>query len=156
MCDNYVSGVVTTVSQPVFVGKDFVGVVGVDVTVSDLFTDVIHFARSNSYAFVVNRKDGTALNHPLLPAPMDISSDPVSIVIDVLRPDKAFKPVYRDMMNGLTGNRTILISSIISNGDTQREGISFMDTNLTYLYSPVSNVPFIPPTMMPLLCMFKL
>ena len=50
------TGLMTTVSLPVYGSSgNFVGVVGVDITLADLFSDVDYFQQGvNSYAFVID------------------------------------------------------------------------------------------------------
>ena len=52
----HVTGVITTVSLPVYKESQFLGVAGVDVLLSDLYTETVDYQRDwKTYTFVVNR-----------------------------------------------------------------------------------------------------
>ena len=63
-----ISGVVLTVCKPVFRKYDnkFLGVIGIDMTLSHFIKDTIDLGRSDSYAFVMEKR-GSVILHPLLP-----------------------------------------------------------------------------------------
>ena len=49
------TGLITTVSLPVYASGNFVGVVGIDISLADLFEEVDYFLQdAQTYAFVVN------------------------------------------------------------------------------------------------------
>lgn len=82
-------GLVVTVTLPVFspTSGAFIGVVGVDISVTDLMADAAFFKKGqNSYAFVID-KYGNTLTHPLIPRPNSVSSDSIQVNIQVLETD---------------------------------------------------------------------
>ena len=51
--------------MPVFVDDGLIGVTAVDLSLSDLLSEAIHFRRSKSYAFVIDTS-GSVMSHQLL------------------------------------------------------------------------------------------
>ena len=88
-------GMVTTVSMPCHYNGQFIGVVAVDITMSDLLADVTYFSQGQaSYAFLVDRTDGRTIMHPLLPVPSSVTKPPIFVDIRSLEPEKGFDSVY--------------------------------------------------------------
>ena len=84
-------GLVTTVSLSCHHNGQFIGVVGVDITMSDLLADVTYFSQGqSSYAFLVDRTDGRTMMHPLLPAPSSVTEPPIFVDIRTLEPEEEF------------------------------------------------------------------
>ena len=84
-------GLVTTVSLPCHHNGKFIGVVGVDITMSDLLADVTYFSQGqSSYAFLVDRTDGRTMMHPLLPPPSSVTEPPIFVDIRSLEPEEEF------------------------------------------------------------------
>ena len=57
---------------PVFNSGDFVGVVGIDVTLVDLLSDVLVSSSASGYPFIFDIVDKHTLIHPLLPNPGEV------------------------------------------------------------------------------------
>ena len=82
-------------SMPCHHNGQFIGVAAVDISMSDLLTDVTYFSHGQaSYAFLVDRRDGRTMMHPLLPAPSSVTEPPIFIDIRSLEPEKEFESVY--------------------------------------------------------------
>nr|XP_006815782.1 PREDICTED: VWFA and cache domain-containing protein 1-like [Saccoglossus kowalevskii] len=79
--DGFGLGMMTTAAIPVKYANELKGVIGVDITLSDLLEDVTFFTGGdNSYAFVFEANtyaNGRTLLHPLLPSPLVIKDEPV-------------------------------------------------------------------------------
>ena len=77
-------GMIMTASAPIMVAGELVGVVGVDLTLSDLVEDVSYFHNDRlSYAFVID-KFNKAIMHPLLPLPFAVKEKPELVFIEEL------------------------------------------------------------------------
>ncbi|XP_077862056.1 VWFA and cache domain-containing protein 1-like [Saccoglossus kowalevskii] len=89
------TGLMTTVALPVKYDGQLKGVVGVDITLDDLLSDVTFFKEGDlSYAFIYEsgtKAEGRTLMHPLAPAPIRIQDDPVFVHIWSLERDNIFR-----------------------------------------------------------------
>ena len=93
----FISGQVLTISLSCFHNGKFIGVVGTDITVEDLLSDITFFNQGQStYAFMISNS-GRTLIHPLLPAPTDAYGDPFFMDITTLEPDAEFKEVFESI-----------------------------------------------------------
>eukprot|EP00117_Sycon_ciliatum_P047149 scpid21407/ scgid4711/ VWFA and cache domain-containing protein 1 len=149
--DAFGLGVILTVAAPVYTfggatGSTPVlrGVVGVDITITDLFGDISYFSDDeHQYAFMINRK-GAAILHPLLNQPVDISSDPLFQDITLLEVDAQFRTlVYSQMRNGTTGSATINATRFLTIGDSKYEGTVRVSVLSTYYWTPVYGTDFV-------------
>ena len=69
---------VTSACLPVYSGM-LVGVTCVDITMSDLLSDVTYFNEGElSYAFIIDNK-ARLLMHPLLPQPYAVQEEPIYV-----------------------------------------------------------------------------
>ena len=83
-----------TITLPCFHNGNFIGVVGTDIHVEDLLSDITFFNQGQStYAFVVSNS-GRTLIHPLLPIPTDAYGDPFFIDIRTLETETEFTDVF--------------------------------------------------------------
>ena len=83
-----------TITLPCFHKGNFIGVVGTDIHVEDLLSDITFFNQGQStYAFVVSNS-GRTLIHPLLPIPTDAYGDPFFIDIRTLETETEFTDVF--------------------------------------------------------------
>ena len=88
------SGLMITITLPCFHKGNFIGVVGTDIHVEDLLSDITFFNQGQStYAFVVSNS-GRTLIHPLLPIPTDAYGDPFFIDIRTLETEAEFIDVF--------------------------------------------------------------
>ena len=75
----------------------FIGVVGTDISMEDLVSDINLLNEGQSaYAFMTS-KSGRTIVHPLLPAPTDAYGDPVYLDIRALEPEAEFNDVFTSM-----------------------------------------------------------
>eukprot|EP00117_Sycon_ciliatum_P046633 scpid14148/ scgid33378/ VWFA and cache domain-containing protein 1 len=147
--DAFGLGLIMTAAAPVYTTNSDTtqvlrGVVGVDITITDLFADISYFSDDeHQYAFMINRK-GAAILHPLLNQPVDISSDPLFQDITLLEVDAQFRTlVYSQMRNGTTGSATINATRFLTIGDSKYEGTVRVSVLSTYYWTPVYGTDFV-------------
>ena len=86
----YFAGLLTTVSLPCYHDGKFIGVVGTDLSMEDLLSEITYFRSGQaSYAFMADNS-GRAMMHPLLPAPSNTDDDPIFMDIRDLEPAPSF------------------------------------------------------------------
>ena len=82
-CISISTGLLTSITLPCYYQGKFIGVVGTDISMEDLLSEITYFQRGqSSYAFMVD-SSGRTMMHPLLPAPSDAFGDPIFIEKDV-------------------------------------------------------------------------
>ena len=87
----------TSACLPVVYNAVTKGVTCIDVSISDLLSDVTYFQQGGlSYAFVVD-SNGRTLMHPLLPAPSSLEHDPVFVHLTSLERDQEVADVLASM-----------------------------------------------------------
>ena len=75
----------------------FIGVVGTDISMEDLVSDINLLNEGQiAYAYMTS-KSGRTIVHPLLPAPTDAYGDPVYLDIRTLEPEADFNDVFTSM-----------------------------------------------------------
>ncbi len=76
---------------------DLIGVVCVDIAISDLLSEVTYFHQGQmSYVFIVDGR-GRTLVHPLLPTPFSISQDPIFVHLTSLERNTQITSVLESM-----------------------------------------------------------
>ncbi len=92
-----VAGLVTSACLPVYHEGKLVGVVCVDLTMTDLLSDAYLKEGELSYAFLI---DGQArlLMHPLLPQPYAVEEDPIYINMPALETFSGVQEVMESML----------------------------------------------------------
>ena len=75
------------------------GVVGVDILMTDLVSDVQYFRRGSlkSYAFMFHAETGVTLSHPKLPSPETITEDPDAVNILELEHGQEFRELFNEV-----------------------------------------------------------
>ena len=92
-----------------FYQGDLKGVVGLDMTLSDLLKEVTYFHEGDlSYIFVVDDK-GRLLTHPLLPKPMAIEDDPIFLKMTTLETALKTSQVLRYIRFKIKSGRVFLL-----------------------------------------------
>ena len=87
-------GLVISITLPCYHKGVFIGVVGTDISMEDLVSDINLLNEGQSaYAFMTS-KSGRTIVHPLLPAPTDAYGDPVYLDIRTLQPEADFNDVF--------------------------------------------------------------
>jgi len=75
----------------------FIGVVGTDISMEDLVSDINLLNEGQSAYAYMTSKSGRTIVHPLLPAPTDAYGDPVYLDIRALEPEAEFNDVFTSM-----------------------------------------------------------
>jgi hypothetical protein len=135
-------GLVTTVVAPVVVDGSLKGVVGVDVTVQDLVSDLLFDVDFlSSYSFIVDSA-GQVVWHPALPSPQDAKGvEPVTIT-DLEVSDGFKNNVLAGLLDGSTGSQEVTMDMVQARGDATYAGFGRIERTVTYAYRPIDNTPF--------------
>ncbi|KAF8794033.1 VWFA and cache domain-containing protein 1 [Argiope bruennichi] len=100
-------GMVVSISQQVFSGKNIFGVTGIDVSLADLTEDVSYFKNSESlYVFLID-ESGIALTHPSFSHPTYTSWHHVHTFIWHLEDKLRYQKHYKAMLREPTGQVAI-------------------------------------------------
>nr|XP_006816526.1 PREDICTED: VWFA and cache domain-containing protein 1-like [Saccoglossus kowalevskii] len=133
------NGLMTTVALPVIYNGGLEGVVGVDITLQDIFDEISYFHQGQlSYAFIFESSSnaaGRTLIHPLLPAPINVEEDPVFVHITSLERASQFKAMIEDAeIEGDSFKREANFSSTrsIPRGNSATEGVRTQGVLSTY------------------------
>jgi len=87
----------TSITLPCYHGGKFIGVVGTDISMEDLLSEVTYFEKGQSrYAWMAD-SSGRAMMHPLLPAPSHGFVDPIFMDITALEPEPGFDAVFQSI-----------------------------------------------------------
>ena len=91
------TGLLTSITLPCYHQGKFIGVVGTDISMADLLSEVTYFQRGQrSYAWMAD-SSGRTMMHPLLPAPSDAYGDPVFMDITALEPEPGFNEIFNSI-----------------------------------------------------------
>ncbi|KAK3750190.1 hypothetical protein QZH41_015424, partial [Actinostola sp. cb2023] len=135
-------GLITTVSLPCYHSNKFIGVVGIDITMSDIVADVTYFGPGKeSYAFLIDTS-GLTLMHPLLQAPSSVHEDTPPIDIKHLEPVVAGSGIFDSMKRGESGNASFATKLYLPRGGGKMSGVKLKNVNATYYWSPVLGTNF--------------
>ena len=91
-------GLLTSITLPCYdKGGNFIGVVGTDISMADLLSDVTYFQKGqSSYAWMAD-SSGRTMMHPLLPAPSNAFVDPIFMDITALEAEPGFDTVLQSI-----------------------------------------------------------
>ncbi|RMX46892.1 hypothetical protein pdam_00014505, partial [Pocillopora damicornis] len=137
-------GMYVTLGVPCY-SKDesLIGVVGIDIALSELLQNTVSFGPGElSYTFVIETENGRALVHPQLPEPEEIQEEPVVIIISDLETSPGFSEILASMMRRETGSKTLRSERVLSRGDPNFNGYRGVTANFTYSWKPVNNTNF--------------
>jgi uncharacterized protein YegL len=138
-------GVVVTVSLPIYHDVDFKGVIGIDMTLTDIFGEAVFAPTTGlAYPFVID-KMGNAIVHPGLVLPDDISDPPTYFSISLLETDDPFQPggsIYDPMVGGLSDCVSYTKTFHVARGSALRDGTFEEDKAVTVCFAPMPNTPF--------------
>jgi len=91
------SGLLTSITLPCYHGGKFIGVVGTDINIADILSEVTYFKKGqSSYAWMAD-SSGRTMMHPLLPAPSHAYADPIFMDITALEPEPGFNVVFQSI-----------------------------------------------------------
>ena len=135
-------GIVTTVALPIGSAGDIEGVVGIDVPVMDMVSDLVLLSGTElSYAFMVD-KTGHVAWHPAMPSPMEAQLRDFDLL--VLEPDEDFKTeVYPALLRDSSGSKMIKKDTLVPVGDIRHSSFSKKNSQVTYAWNTVPDTKFI-------------
>ncbi len=91
------TGLITSITLPCYHQGKFIGVVGTDLSMEDLLSEITYFQRGqSSYAFMAD-SSGRTMMHPLLTSPSDAYWDPIFMDITALEPEPEFYPILESI-----------------------------------------------------------
>ncbi|CAH1782873.1 unnamed protein product, partial [Owenia fusiformis] len=100
-------GLVTSICLPVHHKGTIKGVACVDMTMTDLLTDITYFNDGDqAYAFMIDNK-GRTIVHPSLPRPFVMKNDILFVPISNLERTAAKEGIIEEMKRGTSGKRII-------------------------------------------------
>jgi len=141
--DAFGSGLLTTVSLPCYHDGKFIGVVGTDLSMEDLLSEVTYFRNGQaSYAFMADNS-GRTMMHPLLPSPSNTGDNPIFMDIRDLEPAPSFtSEVFQSMKRGGSGQTTFVSKRYLARGGKVYAGVTVVELNSTYYWRPVKKTNF--------------
>lgn len=92
-----------SITLPCYHEGVFIGVVGTDISMEDLVSDINLLNEGQSAYAYMTSKSGRTIVHPLLPAPTDAYGDPVYLDIRALEPETEFNDVFTSMTKYVVG-----------------------------------------------------
>ncbi|KAI0233331.1 hypothetical protein LSAT2_016413 [Lamellibrachia satsuma] len=138
---NYIGiGAMVTLSMPVFYRHKFIGVMAIDMAVSDFTTAVK--SSVYTYFFLVSQTDGVTLYHPLLPQPTDMEDDPLIVRINFLERDADRKDIIASILRGENGTKKIVVTRIVTLGDSVGDTIEEIVINSTFMWQPIEHMAY--------------
>lgn len=119
-----------SVSKPVIHLGQLIGVVGLDISLSDLAEDIINYdSAQESYAFLIDKSTGITIHHPSFSRPSQHTAEHLMQTgIEHLEQQPEFSYVKGLILNTSRGNHTIHVNR---------------KTNLTYFWHWVRSSPYI-------------
>ncbi|KAL9960914.1 hypothetical protein ACROYT_G034422 [Oculina patagonica] len=140
--DAFGTGLLTSITLPCYHQGKFIGVVGTDLSMEDLLSEITYFQRGqSSYAFMAD-SSGRTMMHPLLPAPSDAYGDPIFMDITALEPEPEFDSVFESIKNGGSGQKNISSKRFLPRGGKVKEGVTVLKVPSTYHWMPVEETNF--------------
>ncbi|XP_077994463.1 VWFA and cache domain-containing protein 1-like [Glandiceps talaboti] len=143
-------GLVTTVALPVRHNGELKGVVGVDLTLTDLTSDVTYYGDSQlSYPFVFDSQTkavGRTLMHPLLPIPTVTDTNNVFIHITSLERENEFEQYVFNraaMSSAKEGSVSYPSKRYLPRGDSEHEGVKVIEVPTTVYWTKITDSPFV-------------
>uniref|UniRef100_A0ABM0MXQ2 VWFA and cache domain-containing protein 1-like n=1 Tax=Saccoglossus kowalevskii TaxID=10224 RepID=A0ABM0MXQ2_SACKO len=141
----------TTATLPVIYNEELKGVVGVDLSLSDITADLTYMRHGQlSYPFLFNagssNTEGRTLIHPLLPPPAVDETSSVFVHITSLEREDAFRnDVYQKAINENveSGNVTYLAKRYLPRGDSTHDGVNTIEVESTVHWTKAQPSPFI-------------
>jgi hypothetical protein len=140
--DSFGLGLVTTMVGPVYVGGALKAVVGVDVTVLELVSDLVFDTEfTSSYSFLVD-STGQVVWHPSLPSPKDAKAvEPISVL--QLETSAGFRTsVYPGLVAGTVGSATVTVNMVQAHGDATYAGFGHVERSVAYSWRSIAGTSF--------------
>ncbi|XP_068693104.1 VWFA and cache domain-containing protein 1-like [Montipora foliosa] len=140
--DTFGTGLLTSITLPCYHQGKFIGVVGTDISMADLLSEITYFQKSqSSYAFMAD-SSGRTMMHPLLPAPSNAYGDPIFMDITALEPEPEFYSVFESIKNGGSGQKNISSKRFLARGGQVNEGVTVVEIPSIYYWLPVEETNF--------------
>ncbi|KAK2553968.1 VWFA and cache domain-containing protein 1 [Acropora cervicornis] len=135
-------GLLTSITLPCYHRGKFIGVVGTDISMADLLSDVTYFQKGqSSYAWMAD-STGRTIMHPLLPAPSNAYEDPIFMDITALETEPSFHDVLQSIKVGGSGQKSFKSKRYLAKGGQVSEGVTVLELQSTYFWTPVSRTNF--------------
>ncbi|ELU16667.1 hypothetical protein CAPTEDRAFT_192407 [Capitella teleta] len=135
--DAFGLGLISSVCMPFYYQSNLKGVTCVDISMSDLLSDVAFFGRTDSsYAFIIDSV-GRLLMHPLLPSPQSITDDPIFLQVTSLETSPPVEQVLKSMLAGESGKRLFKSLRVVSRGDSILEGSRYSNVKSVYSWKQI-------------------
>lgn len=144
--DNVSKDVLISISKAVLYRGELLGVMGVDVALSDIAEDVIYsFKYPEMYSFLIE-KSGVAIMHPSLPRPAQVSEQPMHTDISHLETKPRFELVRHKMLDDSTAEGRLAIASVTEpdNADNliEYEPVEHL-SQVVYHWKKIEGTPYI-------------
>lgn len=140
--DAFGLGLLTSITLPCYHRGKFIGVVGTDISMADLLSDVTYFQKGqSSYAWMAD-STGRTIMHPLLPAPSNAYEDPIFMDITALETEPSFHDVFQSIKVGGSGQKSFKSKRYLAKGGQVSEGVTVLELQSTYFWTPVSRTNF--------------
>ncbi|XP_068758556.1 VWFA and cache domain-containing protein 1-like [Montipora capricornis] len=126
--------------------KKFRGVVGLDILMPDLVSNVQYFGHGTlqSYAFMFQSYDGAVLSHPNIPSPEHVTEESNAVHILQLEESEEFKELYQDVRQAALNKKVETFSKTINSqrrsiaaGGVLGEGINIEVVDYEYTCQPL-------------------
>jgi hypothetical protein len=129
-----VSGLVVSITQPCLHLNEVVGVVGLDLQLSDLVEDVTYFnGYGASHAFLLT-KNGLTLMHPALPRPSFAFDQPLVVDVDNFERVPDFQQVRARILGADNGSHTVVV---------RKNGRNFEKEQVHYTWQHARDAPYV-------------
>jgi len=90
-------GLLSSITLPCYHKGKFIGVVGTDISMEDLLSEVTYFKKGqSSYAWMAD-SSGRTMMHPLFPSPSNVYVDPIFMDIRDLEAEPGFDVVFQSI-----------------------------------------------------------
>ncbi|KAJ7392146.1 hypothetical protein OS493_013518 [Desmophyllum pertusum] len=140
--DAFGTGLLTSITLPCYYQGKFIGVVGTDISMADLLSEITYFQKGqSSYAFMAD-SSGRTMMHPLLPAPSHAYGDPIFMDIAALEPEPEFNSVFQSIKNAGSGQKTFSSKRFLARGGHVIEGVTVLELPSTYYWRQVEQTIF--------------
>ncbi|XP_070564127.1 VWFA and cache domain-containing protein 1-like [Ptychodera flava] len=143
-------GLVTTVGLPVRHNNELKGVVGVDLLVTDITSELTYFRDGQlCYPFVFDGETkavGRTLVHPQLPIPSVDDTSNIFIHITSFEREDEFKKDVFDVVTKSSidsGEATYVSKRYLPRGNSEKEGVQVIEVGTTVFWTKIPESPFV-------------
>jgi len=123
-----------SITQPCLHLNEVVGVVGLDLQLSDLVDEVTYFnGYGSSYAFIVT-KNGLTLMHPALPRPSFAFDQPLVVDVDNFESVPDFQLIRNKLLTIENGTHTVVL---------RKNGRNYEKEQVHYTWQQLKETPYV-------------